>query len=178
AMLMRRERTERQVQVVVLDHGQQFFLGGCETELRQQLGCGKAELRFWMFEQRGSGFDGGRRVVESNCPEREVTLLCILPLECCGAGWFVFEIEQDFFNDLVDNTRADGVPHVAEPNVERANGGAEADEILVENQSQHPAKRLGMRRVNGLENRLAQTLFALCGEQEFLDKFPSVGPRC
>src|ERR1051325_1926691 len=177
-MLMRCERAERQMQVVVLEHSQKFFLGGCEAELRQQLRSGKAEFCFGMFEQRGSGLDSSGRVVEGNRPKREITLFRILALECRGASQFVFEIEQEFFNHLVDNARADRIPHVAKPNVEGANSSAEADKVLIEDQPQHPAKRLRMRRVNGLENSLAQSFLALCGEQEFLDEFPAVRPRC
>jgi hypothetical protein len=52
-----------------------------------------------------------------------------------------------------------------------------SDQIVIENQPQHPAKCLGMRGVNGLENRLAQPFFPLCREQESLDKIPPVGPQ-
>ena len=64
----------------------------------------------------------------------------------------------------------------AEPHPGRADGRGEAEQLVVENHGEHPVEGVRVRRVDGLEDRLAQPLLALRGEQQPFDEVPALRP--
>lgn len=69
------------------------------------------------------------------------------------------------------------VPAEAKPHAGSAHRGAEADQVVVEDEPQHASKRLRVRLVDRLQDDLAQSLLALRRQQQPLDVLPAVRAR-
>jgi hypothetical protein len=79
---------------------------------------------------------------------------------------------------LFDPAAVVHVPPKAQPDTRRPHRGAEPHEIVVENEAQQSAKRDGVRFVDRLEDDLAESLGALCRQQQVPEELPSFRAIC
>ena len=116
-------------------------------------------------------------VLESNTPQGQVDRFGIVAFQRLATCLGFIEIRLHPFDRAADDARAYRVPLQTQPDVDGTHGGAEADQILVQDQLQHAAEGVGVGLVDCLQDCLAEPLLALGGQQHFFHEFPGVGIR-
>ena len=90
-----------------------------------------------------------------------------------SAGRLVLEELERLGDRALQHGGGERLPLEAEPHVDGADDGGEADEILVEDEPEHAPEGIGMGLVDGLEDDLTQPLLALGGEEQFFPRTPT-----